>query len=250
MVELPSIKTDPWRVRDWVSELASAALAFVLATLALLRPGVARWQVVVTLTVLAGIFAISGRKAYRTRRAELKYEPVPVPNELLGGLRGMHAHLCRVRSRTAEALAVRLVVYKVHWDRRRTAPTELEQITTYVGGAGGEVGRRISARAGIVGRVARLPEPVVAKRLAADTESFRSELVTLWSFTRPEARQISVDRWAWMAMPLAEADGHVYGVVYLDTTDVNGFDDVAVYQAVAADCGVLAAICQSVYGST
>ena len=219
MVELPSIKVGRWRVRDWVLELVAALLAFALAGLALLRPGLTRWQIVAGVAVLGGLLVINFRKAHRTRQAELRYEPATVPKELTGLIRAMHERLCHVRRCGTKDLGVRIVLHKVHWNARRTEPIEWEQITDYYGGPGGEVGRRTSARAGIVGRVARSGDLIDAKRDAIAVEDFRTELVKTWSFTGPEARQISADRWAWMALPLSEDERRPYGVIYLDAAD-------------------------------
>ena len=248
MVELPSIRIARWRLRDWVLDLAAAGLAFALAGLALFRPGLSRWQVTLTLCLLAGVFTINGRKAVKTRRAELAREPSRVPRELAGWTQGVHGTLCVLPACKPSDLGVRAAILKVHWDARREAPVDLEQITSYYGGEGGPAGRRISARTGIVGRVARSGRPVRSKRVSADVDAFRAELVAVWSFTRPEAARISVDRWAWFAVPLMPDDGRPYGAVYLDAKAERLFDNAETREAVVGQCLVLSAICQSTYG--
>jgi len=56
----------------------------------------------------------------------------------------------------------------------------------------------------------------VAQRQNADYEAFLRELVQEWSYTPQDARALTPDRQAWMAVPIKGISG-VVAVVYLDS---------------------------------
>jgi len=117
-------------------------------------------------------------------------------------------------------------------------PEQLEQLLPYVGGPGEPPGRRFSTRTGIIGKAARLNAPIVAARESADHQQFVKELVWGWAFPEHEARRVSSDRHAWMAVPINGATHVTVAVVYLDSKDRDFFSD-AVQGTVLAMCDAL-----------
>ena len=58
--------------------------------------------------------------------------------------------------------------------------------------------------------------PYTFVRQTDDYDAFIREMVSEWGYTRDEARALTEDRQAWMAVPIQGRQGAV-GVVYLDT---------------------------------
>lgn len=92
----------------------------------------------------------------------------------------------------------------------------------YVGGEGGSAGRRFSLKSGIVGRVVREAlagnkDGLAVQRQNDDYDAFISDLRNVWGYTDKEARALTHDRQAWMAIPMFDAHTEVIGVVYLDS---------------------------------
>ena len=77
-----------------------------------------------------------------------------------------------------------------------------------MGGAGNAAGRRFSIRSGIIGKAAR--QEVRCRRQARARRSTRDssrELVRDWAYTEHDARKLSPDRHAWMAVPIVVPRG-------------------------------------------
>jgi len=251
MVELPSVKNKRWYFHSWVLELILAFLAAIWALLTAIKllrdPSAGSAECVGAFIVAGLIFVVSSIKAWRSRAAEIKYQPIEEPKDLAGLIRGIHGSLCQINQCEGDALGVRITVYKVIWDRQRLNPIKLEQVTKYFGGLGGLPGRRYSARAGIIGRAARMAEPYKAKRESADADAFRSELVGVWGYTSNEAESVSPERWAWLAFPLLGDDEAAYGVVFLDSKKPELFDDERVTSAIVNGCSLIAEEARAVY---
>lgn len=96
---------------------------------------------------------------------------------------------------------------------------ELEQMLPYIGGSGGGAGRRFSIRSGVTGWAVRTKAAVATARDSDDHESFIAELVRNWAFTEDDARRITSDRRAWMAVPVVGRNRAVAAVVFLDSDD-------------------------------
>jgi hypothetical protein len=251
VVELPSVKNRRWHFRLWAQDIVEGVLALGLGVFEILLfrdPAVGIWPVFGAFVCTTLFFASSIIRALRKRSDEAKFEPIEQPKELIGWAKSLHAELCKQIGKPPSEAGLRIVVHKVHWDKRRTFPTELEQITEYVGDFGGPIGRkRISARSGIIGRAARLSRPYVAARVSSDDNDFRDELVDTWGFNKDEAHDRAADRWAWFALPLLQPDDFTaHGVVYLDAKSVNFFDDESVRNAILSNCNAIASICASV----
>jgi hypothetical protein len=143
---------------------------------------------------------------------------------------------------------LRVTLYRVVVPRKK-APSaeELEQLLPYVGGAGGAARRTFSIRSGAIGLAARNKAPVTAKRKSAGHAGFVKELVHDWGFTENEARSITADRQAWMAVPIFSGQGAVVAVVFLDSS-VPGFFTSVIRRTVGNACGGIAAYITEAYG--
>jgi hypothetical protein len=123
----------------------------------------------------------------------------------------------------------------------------LEQLLPYVGGSGGPARRTFSIRSGVIGLAVRKKAPATAKRKRSEHSDFVKELVHDWSYPEEEARSITADRQAWMAVPIFSGDGAVGAVVSLDSS-VPGFFTRAIQRTVGNACGGIAAYIAEAYG--
>jgi hypothetical protein len=161
------------------------------------------------------------------------------------GLRGALCVLYETVRRGAELSAVgdgtlRVTIHRVAWPARKGAGAEeLEQLLPYIGGTGGAPGRTFSIRAGVVGKAAREKRAVVVRRESEVYPDFVRELVRIWAYTEEEARAVSSDRYAWMAVPILGADLAVTAVVYLDSS-IPGFFTADIQQLVGNACSGVA----------
>ncbi len=114
---------------------------------------------------------------------------------------------------------LRITILRVVPPAEPNGPTEeLEQVLAYVGGSGKGPGRRFSVRSGITGRAVREQAAFAASRRHDEYADFLRELVTTWGYTSVDARQLTEDRQAWMAVPIMGPRG-VVAVVYLDSDE-------------------------------
>jgi hypothetical protein len=117
----------------------------------------------------------------------------------------------------------------------------LEQLLPYIGGDGKPPGRRFSIRSGIIGKAVREKTPYASFRENDNHEAFIKELVANWSYTEHDARQVTSDRQAWMAIPIfgspTSASG-VVAVVYLDSDQRNFFSKQVQKLALHAASGI------------
>jgi hypothetical protein len=100
------------------------------------------------------------------------------------------------------------------------------QVVDYVGDdrTPNTAGRKFRSGAGLAGRVLRAGEPYAASRSVANHEGYVRELITEWDYTEEEARGRDMSAMSWMAVPL-EHNQRVEGLLYLDSTRPNFFDD-------------------------
>lgn len=143
---------------------------------------------------------------------------------------------------------LRVTIYRMVLPRKKAeAVEELEQLLPFVGGTGGPARRTFSIRSGAIGMAARSRTPVTARRKSTEHPDFVKELVADWGYTEKEARSITADRQAWMAVPIFSGLGAVSAVVSLDSS-VPGFFTTAVKRTVGNACGGIAAYIAEVYG--
>lgn len=126
------------------------------------------------------------------------------------------------------------------------APEELEQLVPYVGGGGGGAGRRFSVRSGIVGKAVRQRKIIASSREYVHYELYLAGLIELYSYTEADARALTRDRQAWMAVPLLAGDDEALAVVYLDSCQCEFFNP-QVQQIVLGACAGIAAFTEEVY---
>jgi hypothetical protein len=161
------------------------------------------------------------------------------------GLRGALCVLYEIVRREAGLNAIgdgtlRMTIHRVVWPSKKAAGAEeLEQLLPYIGGTGGAPGRKFSIRAGVVGKAAREKRAVVVRRDSEMYPDFVRELVRIWAYTEEEARAVSADRHAWMAVPIPGADLTVAAVVYLDSS-IPGFFTADVQELVGNACSGVA----------
>jgi hypothetical protein len=147
---------------------------------------------------------------------------------LRAALHVLFATVCRTAGIAEEQWMsgrLRLTIHRVVPRGRSDPPEELEQLLPYMGGTGNPPGRRFSIRSGIIGLAARGRFAMVAGRGCADPEGFVAELVDDWAYTEHEARTLTPDRHAWMAVPMLSAQGATIAVVYLDSREPDFFTE-------------------------
>jgi len=170
-----------------------------------------------------------------------------------GGLRGalyvLHAAvMAHVGRKSENDRVLRITVHRVVPPAKKGAPEELEQLVPYVGtgGGGADAGRTFSIRSGIIGKAVREKAPFAASRRTDDFELFIQELVREWAYTEHDARKLSPDRRAWMAVPIFGHKRDVVAVVFLDSNDPEFFrPDVQTF--VVEACEALATYIHEAY---
>ena len=123
---------------------------------------------------------------------------------------------------------------------------ELEQLLPYVGGRGNGPGRTFSIRSGVIGKAVREKNAFAASRQSDDYEKFLSELVREWSYTDQDARKLTPDRRAWMAVPIFSPKMTVAAVVYLDSSEKDFFT-AELQQLIIEACSGVASYINEVY---
>ena len=129
-------------------------------------------------------------------------------------------------------------------ERGRT--DELEQLLPYVGGTGAPADRRFSIRSGVIGKAAREKMVIAVVRDSENYQDFLRDLVGEWAYTEDEARKLTPDRRAWMAVPILAADESVAAVVYLDSS-VRAFFTPALMQLIVNSCHGITSYVREVY---
>lgn len=140
---------------------------------------------------------------------------------LFGALHVLHSAVrgCAGREDLPDG-TLRVTIHRVvPHAKKRGAAEELEQLLPYVGGRGSHPGRTFSIRSGIIGKAVRERTAFAASRRNDDHAQFLAELVRDWSYTEEDARALSSDRRAWMAVPIFGSDSSVVAVVYLDSNE-------------------------------
>jgi hypothetical protein len=142
---------------------------------------------------------------------------------------------------------LRITIHRVVPAKRKGASAEeLEQLLPYVGGKGDPPGRKFSVRSGVIGKAARERVMVVVLRDSGDYPGLVRELIGTWSYTEDEARKLTPDRRAWMAVPIVAVDLSISAVVYLDSS-VRDFFTPELMRLIANGCHGIAAYVQEVY---
>jgi hypothetical protein len=118
---------------------------------------------------------------------------------------------------------------------------KFQQVLDYVGdgrAAKPTAGRIFAAQSGIAGKVLRTQEAYAAARENDWYEDYIAELVREWNYTEHDARQLNPATMAWMAVPITTPAGTLDGLLYLDATDRDFFDEDRQAQAIRATAGI------------
>ncbi|WP_437319752.1 hypothetical protein [Sorangium sp. So ce385] len=160
------------------------------------------------------------------------------PKDLTACLHVMYSvlkNVGKIGDSEAERQTLRITVYNVVGD-------ELVQCVHYVGGDGGEPGRKVSLRAGVIGRAAITGRPTKGELVNTDGDKFIEEMTHKWHFKREEAETLSMTRREWLAIPIKGGKrggaSKVIAVVYLDSSKRKFFNKRIETIATAACSGL------------
>jgi len=142
---------------------------------------------------------------------------------------------------------LRVTIHRVVQPVKGGAAEELEQLLPYIGGARDGAGRKFSIRSGVIGKAVRGRGAVFASRASEDYEQFLSDLVRDWAYTEHDARRLTSDRRAWMAVPVFDRKKIVVmAVVYLDSNETEFFTP-DLRKVILEACGGVASYVNEVY---
>jgi hypothetical protein len=232
---IPDRKGDRWFEKKAVIEALATVPPGALTSLSDRQKRAFGWW------LLAGVVwlvAASAAKVLHARAQDRERKRSDEHDGLRAALHVLFATVCRTAGISEEERAngrLRLTVHRVV-TKRSEPPEELEQLLPYMGGPGNPPGRRFSIRSGIIGKAARRRAAVVAVRGCAEHEGFVAELVREWGYPEHDARNLTPDRHAWMAVPILNVGGATVAVVYLDSRDPRFFTDT-LQDLVIAVCG-------------
>lgn len=150
------------------------------------------------------------------------------------------------------AAAFRVCIYRVVQKSKAGGTADLERVTTYCVGAGGdpgEAGKRISSACGVVGLAYRTDTPQVAERQSEDLNSFWDEMVQAWGFSREEARALNQTRWSYLALPLKDGTGRVDTVIYIDSQIKECLTDDVIESVIFPGCEAIGLVIEQRYGN-
>jgi hypothetical protein len=250
LAKIPGVDQSRIYHKRWVAELVGgvpvvAAVAITSIanlsdsdptkhTLAFIGFGAMLWLIV------AGVL-----KVLQARRQDAKEYADQQYDGLKAALMTVHALVAQ----KARITGADIMSGKLRATIHRIVPEDekLEQLIPYVGGKGGLVGRRFDIHSGIIGKAARLKKPFVAKRQNADHTLYIAELISEWSYTDDDARKLTDDRMAWLAVPIFSKNrGEAQAVVYFDSTDSELFTEEIAFLVTYA-CGGIASYCEEKY---
>ena len=228
---IPDRKGDRWYEKKAVIEALATVPPVLAAAIGALISLSDRHERAFGWWLLAGVVWLIGASAAKVLHARAQDRERKRSDEhdgLRAALHVLFATVCRVAGiaeteRTSGRL--RLTIHRVVTKGKADPPEELEQLLPYMGGPGNPPGRRFSIRSGIIGAVARGRFAMVAGRGCTEHEGFIEELVEEWAYTEHDARKLTPDRHAWMAVPMLSAQGATVAVVYLDSRDPGFFTE-------------------------
>lgn len=249
MAKIPGLNPVKWYDKEWpVEGFASVPPIIVAAVGGLSFYFDSTKPKVISFALFGAVAWLALATVLKVRRAEAKDQErkrLTSPDGLLGCVMALYQVL-RSHKGTAEGddpAKLRLTIHRVVPAKTTSSGLEileLEQVLPYVGAEGGEAGRRFSKRSGIIGFVLRDKHPYAAERQNDGHEAFVDELIKSWSYTQAEAKALTADRQAWMAVPVFDRDKNeeVGGIVFLDSCDKNYFDDNTILLITHACAGI------------
>ena len=221
--------------------------AAVTATLNLRDPGrrALGWLLVAGiawLAVASVVRVLHARAQDREQKRREDYDGLLGAMHVLYGLVGTRAGIG-----ASEHGRLRITIHRVVPPvKRGAAAEELEQLLPYLGGTAGGAGRRFSIRSGVIGKAVRVNGLVTASRASDDYPQFLGDLVRDWAYIEEDARRLTPDRQAWMAVPVAGARRTVAAVVYLDSDDRTFFTN-ELRQIIVDACSGITSYVNEVY---
>lgn len=242
---IPGINSDPWWKKKWVVEFVAASVALLLLMVTAVRSvkdgtdDLIMWiiySILGILTVGAGFLRTAHSYA-----EDAKKERGAEHDGLLGTMVTFHALVSDIinRERPAEDRADLRVTFHTLAPNPKE-PTHLEQVIPYVtdDGIHGNVGRRFSANVGITGEAIRTREPCLLASEASSDEEHMDILIQHWGYLPWQAKLLTPRRFSAIAAPVlvntrrswrhstnGEVAQMVIGVIYLDSSSRDAFDD-------------------------
>lgn len=244
---LPGIDEAPWYRKKTTVELVSSVPPVIAAGIAaanFFQTRATFWLGWLSLASLVWLLIAATVKINIARDDDKKAEPREAHDGLRAALHVLHAtaaHACGFKP-DDEKSKLRVTFHRV------VPPLEdsrtIEQIIDYIGrqedGKGGGKGRKFCIRSGISGQAARNRTFYFGSRLNADPATYRKDLKEKWSYTVSDAKNISTEAMSWMSIPVLDKSGeHALGVVYLDSAEMNSFDEKARQEAILEACSGL-----------
>ncbi|WP_420128343.1 hypothetical protein [Longimicrobium sp.] len=143
--------------------------------------------------------------------------------------------------------ALRITIHRVaDPNRKGVEPGQLEQLLPYIGGLGGPPRRVFSIRTGVIGLAVREKDAVAVNRKSDGHAGFVRELIKEWGYVEDEARAVSPDRQAWMAIPMLNARNVPVAVVSLDSS-IPDFFSPEIQKVILGCCRGVGAYIQEAY---
>lgn len=228
---IPERKGDRWYEKKAVIEALATVPPILAAGIGALVSLAERQKRAFGWWLLAGavwLIGASAAKVLHARAQDRERKRSDEHDGLRAALHVLFATVCAMAGIAGEKRAsgtLRLTVHRVVTRGKSEPPEELEQLLPYMGGPGNPPGRRFSIRSGIIGMAARGKFALVAGRGSTEHEGFIAELVHDWAYTEHDARKLTPDRHAWMAVPMLSADGIPVAVIYLDSREPGFFTE-------------------------
>ncbi len=253
MSRIPSTKLPLFKRIDWIAEAIVAFMAFSTAIGAGVKAELDRQNTIeyaqsadrpypsrigpnlVWVTAIA-IFGSGFIRVYSSREKSKAMAKNESPQDLYGCCLMLRHRFVGLCGEDGDPRSFRLTLYRVT-ARHKKRPQDLERVIPYVVGNGadpGETGLVVSARCGVIGMAARTGDVARCHRTGGTEKEFRQEMITTYSFSEQEARQLDETRWSWLAIPIRDAQSRVDGVLYLDSSKKDCFSDDVCSQVVAA----------------
>ena len=254
MARIPGVEAPRWWQRKWIGEALAIVPPILMAggtgwgiMLDKTRPHSLAWP---AFSAAVWLLLAGGAKTLYAASEDRKEQEEQSPRDLAGCVHVIHRVAQRIVGFSdAEEGRLRVTVHRIVPTKREGAePTELEQVLPYVGGQGGNPGRRFRVESGIIGLAIRDADVYTGKRESDDYEAYLGELVRDWSYPRPAAERLRRDRFSWMAVPLFSQKREVMGAVYLDSDQREFFDDERVVAVITYACSGIAAYIDERYG--
>lgn len=233
---IPGVKPKHWTLHKWLPALLAAIGGVIVGIIGLVK--LSKTENIPTSIFYWGLCALilTGAAAFwgiiiQILEARKKHES-DGPNDLKGCAQVLWRILRMLDKKPISNIdCLRITIHRFDGSKKAKNPGQLEQVTDYIGGRGNGRGRKFSPNIGIIGSVIREFEHdseksfIVSKRKTDDQGTFVEEMVNEWGYMVDDARQLTHDRCSWMAVVLDDENRNPIGCVYLDSNDLNYFDD-------------------------